>query len=690
MNYMSLKQWVARHPYTPIQQQWLDSIVSRVPSKLKDSPEKIKLLQELCMEVRNDFDNVIIKHTVDTVLKDPQIEETISEKQTVPQQKILDIAEPWHDSFIRNRKTIKSNLLILHPVMQTVLDIGYLTFSPLVLVDLTGLRASRPLDCKSIQNKMAVECKRTEDHIMNTWFPEVTKLLTSEQILEGVKKAKQDSFYNCASTLISNQLKSFLQRSVEEFVSLFDPSDHHCLPVFRMALTFDDEKMEIYPTVQDLEAAVASIEIYAIHPQRVQTAQSWRTKATSFFVDARVPDHVLAWAEVTVKTALEKNLEEPSKHFQSYVNSYDWLVNGTAQARVDRFIEEEHSFDEYTKQVEEFRALSKEIISLPAKARFTMVHLDCEELKQGLSNKAENYAEILLKKLISSHREQNLQICYEFKTIRERALKVPETREDMTEMTEYINFIKTKGIADSIIIHYHTPEDVELNSTVFLWPKTIRHVFELHDEITHGRFILETCCRFNCHIIIFWQYVMDVRTVQKLLQEAEETISFINKGEAFYNWDLTCFPEVELIKENIEPYQKLFGLVLKWQQTENRWMDGSFEGLDGESIDTKVDEFFREIFKMLKFFQQKQIKAEQEMENIHGKSRKQPSEDDARKPENLTIHLCSTVMEQIKEFKVFYIIILRLVVSGVLCDTKPLCEMCLVSTEPYPGSVCLL
>lgn len=31
------------------------------------------------------------------------------------------------------------------------------------------------------------------------------------------------------------------------------------------------------------------------------------------------------------------------------VDSYDWLVNGTAQAKVETFMEEEHSFDEYTK-----------------------------------------------------------------------------------------------------------------------------------------------------------------------------------------------------------------------------------------------------------------------------------------------------------------------------------------------------
>lgn len=87
-------------------------------------------------------------------------------------------------------------------------------------------------------------------------------------------------------------------------------------------------------------------------------------------------------------------------------------------------------------------------------------------------------------------------------------------------------------------------------------------------------------------------------------------------------------------------------------------MDGSFQDLDGESMEVKVDEFFREMFKMLKFFQQKQNKAEQEMEKIAGKTRRRPSKDNPMKQEKPTIHLCSTVMEQIKEFKVLYVTII--------------------------------
>lgn len=68
----------------------------------------------------------------------------------------------------------------------------------------------------------------------------------------------------------------------------------------------------------------------------------------------------------------------------------------------------------------------------------------------------------------------------------------------------------------------------------------------------------------------------------------------------------------------------------------NRWLDGCFQDLDGESMEVKVDEFYREMFKMLKFFQQKQSKA------------------DPRIQKNPTILLCSAVLEELKEFKVLY------------------------------------
>ncbi|XP_046897139.1 dynein axonemal heavy chain 12 [Hypomesus transpacificus] len=688
LNYMFLKQCVEGSPIVPIQQQWLDAMLTRVPLQLREGPGRDELLQELCREVSDNFLSGMVKHTVNYVLEKPQTKGTVTTIQRSPSAKVLDFSRPWQDSFVRSRKEIKDNLHILHPVMRIILDMGYITFSHLLLVDLSDCRSTGPVDCESLKNKVVVECEKIEERVRNTWFPKVIHLLTSKDTLQGVRPEKLDSFYNCVSTLISNQLRSLVERSVEEFVSLFDLCNNHRLPLFRMDLTFDDEKMEFYPSFQDLEEAVLQIlKQITLTMQKVQTVQSWLGEANQSFVDAKLADHVLVWAQTTVRTAVRKNLEEPNEHFQSYVKHYDWLVNGTAQAQVEDFMKENHSFDEYTKQVEQFRVLSKQIVSLPAIAHFAMVRLDCEELKQGLAKKAKTFAEILVEQLITSHREHSLQICQEFETIKEKALKVPETTEDMTEMIAYISHIKTKGIQELnakimethhrlnylLDVHIFDQEDLQLNSTVLLCPYNIDPVFELNDEVMgkaklkgeqellgrREKLMLELdklgrrmeefaeCSELD----MMQQYVTDVRTVQKRLQDAEEAIVFINKEENLYKWDQTFYPGVEVIKESIEPYQKLFALVLKWQRTEKRWIDGSFLDLNGESMEVEVDEFFREIFKMLKFFQQKQKKAEQERDKMAGVAKKKPAEEAAGKQESPTALICSRVMEQVKDFR---------------------------------------
>uniref|UniRef100_A0A671QGA3 Dynein heavy chain linker domain-containing protein n=1 Tax=Sinocyclocheilus anshuiensis TaxID=1608454 RepID=A0A671QGA3_9TELE len=656
MNYLFLKECVEQSPVAPFQQQWLDAMLARVPHRLRQGPGRQELLEDICKEVSETYLRVMTKH----------------------RGEILDFSCPWHDSFVQSRKEMQKNLHILHPVMKNVLDICYSTFSHLLLIDLSDCRYCRPVDCESLKNKVAVECKRVEDRLMKSWFPKVIHLLTSKDTVQKVKPKKLDSFYNCASMLLSNQLKALVERSVVAFVSLFDPLNISKLPLFKMDLIFDDEKMDFYPNFRDLEEAVLEIaNLISNTMQRVQTVQAWLAEGNISVVDAKLPDHVQMWAQTTLRNAVRINLDGPAKHFQSYVDSYDWLVDGTAQSQVETLMEEEHSFDEYTKQVERFRALSQEISGLPSLIHFDMVQLDCEELKQGLANKANTLSEIIVGK-----------ICKEFEGIRDRALKVPETTEDMMEMITYTGQVKTKGIEELnnriteaqhrmnylMDVHIFDAEHLELNATVLLWPQNIYPIFDQSDEVMEEakqkgqqelqvrreKLLLELekvgrrmeefaqCSELD----MMQQYASDVRTVQKRIQDTEESIVFINKEEALYKWDQTSYPEVEVIKESIEPYQKLFNLVLKWQRTRKRWMDGSFLDLNGESIELEVEEYFREIYKMQKFFQQKQNKAEQEKEKIAGLKSKPKEEED--KQESATILICTSVVEQVKEFKVVF------------------------------------
>ncbi|XP_053147136.1 dynein axonemal heavy chain 12 isoform X3 [Hemicordylus capensis] len=690
-NYLFMKKCVESNPVVPIQQEWLASMLTLIPPNLMEGKAREKLVEELLAEITNDYEASMKRYMVRSVLVKPKVIGLEYEIEgPLPVEPLgLDFSRPWHKSFVQARKQINTNLHILHPTLRILLDIGYRTFSKLLIVDMSSFRSRGPVECESLQNDVSINCLKTEEKILNTWYPSVINLFTRKEALEGVKTDKVDSFYNCVATLMSNQIKELLKRTVEHYVQLFDLDDQRWLPLFKMELTFDYEKMDFYPSFQDLESSILFIvNLIAQTLQNVQTIHTWLGGGTTVTtIDTELPEHVITWASSALRKAINANLKGPKAHFDSYVEKYGWLVDGAADERLRQFVSEEHTFDEYTEFIDEFLCLSKEIMSLPMLAHFPMVRLDCDDLKQGLVDKARSFANKLLDIIVVNHREENEMICNEFETIKERALKVPETTEEMMESIVYIDKAKTIGIQKLyerikecqrrmnyfLDVHLFEPEDLTLNATVLLWPQNINPIFDENDDIIEQskrkgesellakreKLILEIEKQTRrMHEFTEYQdldrmqqYVTDMRALQKRLQDADETVAFINKEEKLFNWELTEYPELETLKVNIEPFQKLFVFILKWQRTEKRWMDGAFLDLNGESMEAEVDEFFREIYKTLRFFQQKQKKAEIERKKS---AQRRPVSDERveeEKKDNPTIRMCAVVMEQIKDFK---------------------------------------
>ncbi|XP_019508320.1 PREDICTED: dynein heavy chain 12, axonemal [Hipposideros armiger] len=691
-NYIYMKQCVESSPIVPIQQEWLDHILMLIPESLKEGKEREELVESLINEVSSDFEKSMKRYLVKSVLMKPPVRWLEDEGGPLPESPVgLDYSNPWHSSYLQTRNQILANLHIVHPVMKVLLDLGYTTFANTVLLDLTGIRAKGPMDCESLINDLSIQIRKAEEKIMNTWYPKVINLFIKKEALEGIKPEKLDAFYNCVSTLMSNQLKDLLKRTVEGFVKLFHQEDQQGLPIFKMELTLDDDKMEFYPTFQDLEDVVLGlVERIAEALQNIQTVSSWLSgTSTPVNLDTQLPEHVLQWALNSLKMAIHRNLESAKNHYEAYVEKYNWLFDGTAAELIETFQAEDHTFDEYTEFIGKFLSLASEIMLLPQWVHYPMVHLDCEDLKTGLTNKARAFTNILLNDIASKHRKENECICSEFEAIKEHALKVPETTEEMMDLISYVEKARTIGIQDLALrikeskrqlsyfldVFLFPQEDLILNSTVLMWPWKINPIFDENDELIENakhkkenelivkreKLILEIEKESRrmeeftefAELDHMPQYVTDVRQLQKRIQESEEAVQFINKEEGLFKWELTKYPELDKLKVTIEPFQKFFNLVLKWQRTEKRWMDGGFLDLNGESMETDVDEFSREIFKTLKFFQMKQKKEIQEKRKAAKRRSLEEEKFEEQPKENPTITMCSTVMEQIKVFKEF-------------------------------------
>ncbi|NXQ34021.1 DYH12 protein, partial [Alaudala cheleensis] len=350
-DYFFLKQCVQSNPMVPIQQQWLRSMLTMVPQSLMEGRDRELLTENLLKEIVRDYETSMQRCVLRRALIRPDIKELDKLEDEAPLPLLplgLDFSTTWRNSYFKAKNQILSTLHILHPTMKTLLDFGYTAFFNFLVVDFSSTRLKGPVDCKSFKTDASLSCSKAEDEIMSTWYQRVTGFFTQSEALDGVKSDQLESFYNCLSVLMSNQLKELLQRTTAVFVKLFDPEDRSHLPLFKMDLTFDENRMEFYPSLQDLEEAILFVvDCIGQTLQNVQTIRAWLTGDTAA-LDAELPAHTVQWAKATLKQSITHNLEGPKEHFKGYVESYGWLVDGTAEERINRFVAEQPSFDEYT------------------------------------------------------------------------------------------------------------------------------------------------------------------------------------------------------------------------------------------------------------------------------------------------------------------------------------------------------
>uniref|UniRef100_A0A0L8HIS0 Uncharacterized protein n=1 Tax=Octopus bimaculoides TaxID=37653 RepID=A0A0L8HIS0_OCTBM len=493
------------------------------------------------------------------------------------------------------------------------------------------------------------------------------------------------------------KLKDILVRTINDWVSLFEEDNLKHLPLLKMELTFDDEKMQFYPPSGDLEESlIYVVETICNTLQKIPTVQCWlaESQSNNEYIDATVADHIVQSAKSKLQKAVDRNFREPQNQLHSFVNEYGYMVDGTASVQIEEFISQDKSFEEYIEYIGHFQNVAYKILGLPRIKQFDMIQLDCEDLKLGLVKVARAHAETLLYKVAADHRKENLWIRQEFEHIKQRAEKEPETSEELMDMMNFVEYTQSVGLTNLglhikeiqkrlsyLVDNYQfSEEDIELNAIVLTWPENINAAFDedLMDfykqrgekillerreklvlELTKLRHRVDEFNDFG-ELDMMQQYIKDGATVQKRLNEARTQVAWINKEEVLYKYPLTHYPDIEEITTLLDPFVRLFAVIVKWQKSERKWMDGSFLELNSDDVEKSVEEFTREIYKLHKIFKTKEKKLVMEKdEREREKKRKRRMmvlEEDELEPEE-ELHLpvgprvCDTVLEELKQFK---------------------------------------
>ncbi|GAB1601341.1 dynein heavy chain 12, axonemal-like isoform X2 [Argonauta hians] len=660
-NYLLLRQKIWDGSLVPVQAEWFDRILDRIPSKLKNLPNSQEVLKTMFAEVAANYERSMRISRVQHVLMAPEVPGLTEEDSAGP---------PPHE-----------------PLSQGPVELG------------------------TLKNMVNLELEKGNDKMKNSWYPIVINIFSNPKTIK-LKGSHLDSFFSSVSIFLSNQFKAILVRTIHDWVSLFDENNIKFLPLLKMELTFDDEKMQFYPPSGDLEETlVYVVECICNTLQTIPTVQCWLSESQNCNenIDANVAEHIVLKARKKLHEAVERNFQEPLEELQWFVKTYGFMVDGTATAQIEKYISEEHTFEEYVQYVSDFQNIGSEILTLPRVKQYLMIHLDCEDLKQGLVKVARAHAVTLLKKLAADLREENIDICKEFEYIKQRAQKEPETSEELMEMLAFVEMAQSVGLTNLakrikimmeklnylIDNHTFTEEDMALNATVLTWMENIipafdeemmdtykqrgeKQLLERRDKLTAELLKLkQRVDEFNDfgEMDMMQQYIKDAAALQKRLIEAKSQVTWINKEEQLYKYPLTFYPDIEEITSTLDPFVRLFTVIVKWQKAEKKWMDGSFLELSPDDVEKGVDEYTREVYKLQKLFKLKEKKIlmeKEEREKEKRKKRKMMTDDEAAAAEEAEVeeelHLpvgprvCESVLEDVKIFKK------NIPLIGIMCN----------------------
>jgi len=687
--YWFMKESVQSGPISPVQQSWLDSMLTRIQAPLKRSKKQKKIIHDCFEIVKQEFIDSMKESMIQHVLVVPKVKGLENEKAGPPPSEPtgLDFRRPWHSTYVSAHAEIKKKLWITHPSMQHVLKLcqNHL-YRP--LVDFELIRKEGPITADDAFTDVSWGCEKNEEKLLQTWFQHVIKVYDSGDLFKRLRKEQLNSFFSCAETLISSQLKEMKIRNLEAWLACFDRHNKKNLPVFIMALNLDEGKLAFSPTFEELEHTVVEIaRKLSCSLTSFPTIKSWLSGASQLtYIDTKVAKHISIAFSQELSKAVKLNLLELNEFVTNLLENYNYLINGDEAARVQAFIEVESTFEQKCNYVVKLQKVKAEINSMSTVEYFEMVKLNCKDVKMGLVLACQSHIDTLLNKMLEDHRADNNNICNQFDEIKTRVLKTPDSTKEMLETVAYMEHQSSKGMLEMskrialsmnrlvffMDVHLFSQEDLQLNRDVLNWPTIIEPVFTQSDEL------MEDCRRENEqalvskreHVMVeleklkirvdefehmgdldmMQMYVNDTNKIHKQLQQLQESIATINNEEELFKWEQTTYPLVEQIQTNMEPYAKLFNLILKWQKAEKKWMDGEFLKLESEAITSEADEFWREIFKANKAFLLKRKKAEEAEGNK--RRRKKLGDEEAAPKKDAILDVCETIMNDVKKFKV--------------------------------------
>ncbi|XP_061175178.1 dynein axonemal heavy chain 3-like [Saccostrea echinata] len=468
-----------------------------------------------------------------------------------------------------------------------------------------------------------------------------------------------EEFFACVAALMSIQLRSMVINSLADFLSffaihkegnefgdVFDELQYVQTQIMIIKLRVEEPKIVFDPPFREIRDI-----ILRCFSEIIASGEGLTRVECELFPDMRSATPKLLLRSVKIDEGLvtdyvdkameifKHNTVGPQKYLNTY-KKYSDLLNNNADQDVSAFLRETHSIEAFKKKINSFQDLKDEISLLRITVPLSMFCLDCQNLNQDLCARAQRLKERLIIFEVDENRELNRGICRRYDEMAEKVSDVPDTTEEIVALQEYLKTssdVTVYKLKDEIedaasrlmfLLDYaiFPSEDIKLNSTVFHWPEHIKTVFELSSSrIANRRDHIEEDLRKRT--VAFEEKLNDymkevesfkkkeflseeamrnnteqLATINENLERAREELEQINLEEQLLEWEQSSFPNLQAMFALKEPYERLWNTAYQFHQKHEQWLNGPFQNLNSEEIESDVGDMWRTMYKLTKQF----------------------------------------------------------------------------------------
>ncbi|CEM09924.1 unnamed protein product [Vitrella brassicaformis CCMP3155] len=444
--------------------------------------------------------------------------------------------------------------------------------------------------------------------------------------------------------ILNQQMRFFVQDSIDEwtrFLESFLPNPDVVAPTPLLVLHIMDK----YNAVRlDPDAKTLVKSILEAMNGIVECCNAIRTVEYELVPFCNIPETQmypitmtfppLLDAQKRVTEVLDQCLEEPIALLEEY-KRYEYLLGERPDPELDTNDVEvmQERVAALVKAAEEVEFLSASVM------RYPLFEVHTDGIVHSLVTKAQQLVEYYLEKVVEHITKGSQEVLEKWHEVHVRILTTPSNEDDLAKLKDFMaNIHNVMGplINQTDYLHrqiqmvsefrYQVPEEViESAFKAYSWPlqvqmdvqDTTRNLDQekekFMERLEEEKEAFEKDLAQYSKDLDFVRYEMGdfsqalkyavkINGLKEALDRAKERVVSFQEREKLFGVEVSDFSNLDEMVELFLPYNKLWTMAIDFKYSEDDWLNGALMKLDATEIETSVDTWYKDAYKLAKEF----------------------------------------------------------------------------------------